>query len=96
MAETTRIIPKMNHASFPLASMLQLSAMAQVYAGAAPSASMRWLCNSHVRRWRNWSNEPGIGNGRPFDETKWVHRTAARLGLDFTLRPRGRPKLDDE
>ena len=37
-----------------------------------------------------------VKRGRPFGETKWVHRTAARLGLDFTLRPRGRPKKENE
>jgi putative transposase len=34
-----------------------------------------------------------IARGRPFGEADWQRRTAARLGLESTLRPRGRPKL---
>jgi len=30
--------------------------------------------------------------GRPFGSNAWVTRTAQRLGLAFTLRPRGRPR----
>jgi putative transposase len=30
--------------------------------------------------------------GRPLGEERWILRTATRLGLGFTLRPRGRPK----
>ncbi len=33
-----------------------------------------------------------IARGRPFGSQQWVHRAAARLGLESTLRPRGRPK----
>jgi putative transposase len=29
--------------------------------------------------------------GRPFGSDQWVRATAKKLGLDFTLRPRGRP-----
>jgi putative transposase len=32
-----------------------------------------------------------VKRGRPFGEAVWVRRTADRLGLNFTLRPRGRP-----
>ena len=31
--------------------------------------------------------------GAPFGDEGWQRRTAARLGLDSTLRPRGRPKI---
>jgi putative transposase len=34
-----------------------------------------------------------INRGRPFGETAWQQRTAARHGLDSTLRPRGRPPI---
>jgi len=33
-----------------------------------------------------------VERGRPYGSDPWVQRTARRLGLTFTLRPRGRPK----
>jgi putative transposase len=33
-----------------------------------------------------------LKRGRPFGSLDWVHDTAKKLGLGFTLRPRGRPK----
>jgi len=33
-----------------------------------------------------------IARDRPFGDPKWVHKVAAAMGLEFTLRPRGRPK----
>jgi putative transposase len=33
-----------------------------------------------------------VEQGRPFGSERWVQRTAASLGLEITLRPRGRPK----
>ena len=33
-----------------------------------------------------------VKRGRPFGSPGWVAETAGRLGLDFTLRPGGRPK----
>ena len=35
-----------------------------------------------------------VARGRPFGGHRWVKRTAGRLGLLSTLRPRGRPKKD--
>src|SRR5688572_19641200 len=32
--------------------------------------------------------------GSPYGEERWVERTAKRLGLEATLRPRGRPRQD--
>lgn len=32
-----------------------------------------------------------VRRGSPFGSEKWVRATAKKLGLDFTLRPRGRP-----
>ena len=32
-----------------------------------------------------------VVRGTPFGETKWLERAARRLGLESTLRPRGRP-----
>jgi putative transposase len=42
------------------------------------------------------SARESVKRGRPFGEAAWVKRTAARLGLDSTLRPRGRPKKKKE
>jgi putative transposase len=33
-----------------------------------------------------------VQRGRPFGHPAWVVRTAKRLDLESTLRPRGRPK----
>jgi putative transposase len=33
-----------------------------------------------------------VARGQPYGSEQWVERTARRLGLTFTLRPRGRPK----
>lgn len=53
--------------------------------------------------WVAWVNHPepaaeleavrtSVQRGRPFGSETWVTRTAKRLGLGPTLRPRGRPK----
>jgi putative transposase len=57
------------------------------------------------RNWVSWVNEPQteleveairrcIKRGSPFGEERWVKRAAIRLGLEATLRPRGRPKKE--
>jgi len=33
-----------------------------------------------------------VARGRPFGDEDWQSRTAKRLGLESTFRPRGRPK----
>lgn len=54
------------------------------------------------RAWLSLVNEPqteaelealrvSIQRGRPFGSPRWQKRTAKRLGLEFTFRPRGRP-----
>jgi REP-associated tyrosine transposase len=59
-----------------------------------------------VVRPRNWSafvNRPqtkaeleavrrSVSRGQPFGDEFWQRRTAERLGLEFTLNPRGRPR----
>jgi len=53
--------------------------------------------------WFRWVHEPqtpaelgalrqSFDRGRPFGETVWQRRTAARLGLESTFQPRGRPR----
>jgi hypothetical protein len=63
------------------------------------------LASWPVERPRNWPqvvNQPqtpqeeeairtSIARGRPFGRPVWQKRTAQRLGLELTLRPRGRP-----
>jgi putative transposase len=55
--------------------------------------------------WLHWVNEPqteaelqalrtSVSRGRPFGAVAWVKQMAARLGLEKTLRPRGRPRKD--
>jgi len=35
-----------------------------------------------------------LERGRPLGEDKWTQATARRLGVLFTLNPRGRPKKE--
>jgi putative transposase len=35
-----------------------------------------------------------VRRGSPYGDADWVARTAKALGLEFTLRQRGRPKQD--
>ena len=65
----------------------------------------RWLHAGPVRLPRNrtrWVNAPqteaelaavreALVRGQPYGEAVWQTQTAARLGLGYTLRPRGRP-----
>jgi putative transposase len=55
--------------------------------------------------WLGWVNqamtEPelerlrgSVNRGTPFGTERWVRRAAARLGLESSLRPRGRPRLE--
>jgi hypothetical protein len=34
--------------------------------------------------------------GRPYGNAAWQQKTAAKLGLEFTFRPRGRPRKHPE
>ncbi|MEQ8694162.1 MAG: transposase [Gammaproteobacteria bacterium] len=53
--------------------------------------------------WLSWVNRPlteeeltaereSVARGSPYGAAAWRQRTAVRLGLEFTLRPRGRPR----
>ena len=53
--------------------------------------------------WLEWVNQPlsetelealqtSIGRGRPFGGSQWQQRISKRLGLESSLRPRGRPR----
>ena len=56
--------------------------------------------------WRDWVNAAEsqaeleavrlcTNRGRPMGDARWTERTANRLGLESTLRPRGRPRKND-
>ena len=55
------------------------------------------------RQWLEWVNEPensvelatlreNVNRGRPFGDAAWVERISRQIGLESTLRPRGRPQ----
>ena len=55
------------------------------------------------RQWRQQVNQPqsdaevaalrrSVNRGAPFGESDWTKRIVKRLGLEVTIRPRGRPK----
>ena len=57
------------------------------------------------RQWRAWVNKPqteaeiaalrhSVNRGTPFGSEDWQKQSAARLGLNSTLRPRGRPRKE--
>ena len=59
------------------------------------------------RQWLRQVNRPqseaelralrlSVGRGQPYGDDAWVRKTAGRLGLESTLRPRGRPKRATE
>jgi putative transposase len=69
-----------------------------------------YLVNGPVPRpcnWLEWVNEPltinelaavrrSVIRGSPYGAPSWIERTAKRLGLESTLRPRGRPRKSTE
>lgn len=59
------------------------------------------------RRWLDWVNEPqteaelaavrrSISRGCPYGDETWTDNTVRALGLETTLRPRGRPRKSDQ
>ncbi len=55
------------------------------------------------KNWLDWVNSPlteaellavrqSVDRGKPYGDESWVHQTARELGLESTLRGRGRPK----
>ncbi len=71
-----------------------------------PSEAPQFWSRKVVKRLRNWLdlvNRPEanaelgdlrrcVRRGRPFGSEKWARRIAAELGLESTMRPRGRPR----
>jgi putative transposase len=66
-----------------------------------------WLAPWPIKRprnWLDWVNQPqtaaeleslrdSVQRGRPYGSGSWVRKTAEKLRLDNTLRPRGRPPM---
>lgn len=59
------------------------------------------------RRWLDWVNEPqteaelaavrrSISRGCPYGDETWTDNAVRALGLETTLRPRGRPRKSDQ
>ena len=57
------------------------------------------------RDWRSWVNEAetqaelealrrSVNRGRPYGSEQWVERVVAKLGLEWTIRSRGRPRKE--
>lgn len=69
----------------------------------------RFAHRGPVRRGKNWLEwvnttppeqeiaeiRKSLDRGRPLGNEKWVKQTAARMDLESTLRPRGRPKKEE-
>ena len=79
----------------------QWSSLAWRVAGTRPAMLADWPLPC-PRNWIERVNKPqtkaeedalqrAIDRGQPYGEDAWVKRTAKRLGLESTLRPRGRP-----
>jgi putative transposase len=73
---------------------------------AEPEGRPVYLAEGPVPRppgWLEWVNRPlttaeleavrrSVQRGAPYGSPAWCEKTARRLGLEFTLRPRGRPR----
>lgn len=69
-----------------------------------------WLCPLPVSgplNWIGWVNQPqteaeveqlrqSVNRGTPYGPPNWAQRVAAQLGLEASLRPRGRPRKQAE
>ena len=64
------------------------------------------LSDGQLEKFRGWTNyvngvetetelvalRKSVARGTPFGEKSWQHQTAIALGLESSLRPRGRPR----
>jgi hypothetical protein len=53
---------------------------------------MTFLPIRHLRRRTIRTLRRSVARGLPYGSAAWTQRTARRLGLEYTLRPRGWPK----
>jgi putative transposase len=94
----------------PVRAGLVASAQGWLWSSAAPGRGGELTLNPgpvpRPRDWLQYVNEPQteteverlrecIRRRRPFGETPWIEKTAARLGLQGSLRPLGRPKKEE-
>ncbi|MFV0442003.1 MAG: hypothetical protein ACK5Q5_00375, partial [Planctomycetaceae bacterium] len=76
-----------------------------------PAAERPWLVKlddpSLPRRWVEIVNRPqseaevaalrqSVQRGTPFGTEAWCHSSVIRLGLESTIRPRGRPRRENK
>ncbi len=54
------------------------------------------LVNRPIAEQRIETIRTSIMRDRPFGDPEWVRKTAAKLGLEFTLRSRGRPRKTEK
>jgi putative transposase len=80
------------------------SSLALRDAGKRPAWLSAWPVD-RPRNWTAWVNKAQspaelkalkrcIVRGTPFGDDRWITRTATRLGLESSLRPRGRPRKE--
>jgi putative transposase len=76
------------------------------FAARATGAGAALLSDWPIERPRNWADlvadalpqrqleaiRTSLRRGRPLGSPRWIRQIAAKLGLQFTLRPRGRPR----
>ena len=58
-----------------------------------PMRVLAWCLMSNHFHLVVWPHADGEG-GAPFGSERWQKKTARRMGLEFTLRPRGRPRAE--
>jgi putative transposase len=56
-----------------------------------PKGWVRWV-NAAFTEGELEAIRRSIGRGQPYGDEAWARKTAAQLGLESTLQPRGRPK----
>ena len=61
-------------------------------AGKSVGQAVPDIVQRDVIHWIASTKGPGLYRGRPFGSENWQNRTAKRLGLQSTKRPRGRPR----
>ena len=74
------------------ATLKQIQAKTEQLRQAVEALKEEKIPDDHIKDIRT-----SIERCRPYGSATWIQKTASRLGLEFTLRPRGRPKkeLDD-
>ena len=80
--------------------------MAKTVSDTVDSPRPAWLCDWPIDRPRNWKKRVNqleteseldvlrrsVNRCTPYGGDRWVKLTATRLDLEFSIRPRGRPR----